>query len=42
MLPPRWQSDMVRWAWSGQFLGLLHGALPEAVILELELLHVAF
>ena len=36
MLPPRWQAEMVRRVWSGQFLGLLHGALSEAVILELE------
>lgn len=36
MLPPPWQSDTVRRAWNGKFLALLHGALPEPVILELE------
>ena len=37
MLPPLWRSprsgDQV---WNGQFLALLHGGLPEPVILELE------
>ena len=36
MLPPPWRSDMVRRMWNGRFLALLHGALPEPVILELE------
>jgi len=37
MLPPPWQSYPVRRMWNGRFLALLHGALPEPVILELEL-----
>ena len=37
MLPPLWQSlDSVDRVWNGKFLALLHGALPEPVILELE------
>jgi hypothetical protein len=36
MLPPSWRSETVRRMWNGQFLALLHGALPEPVILELE------
>ena len=36
MLPPSWQSGMERRAWNGQFLVLLHGSLPEPVILDLE------
>ena len=36
MLPPSWQSEATRRVWNGQFLGLLHGVLPEPVILELE------
>ena len=36
MLPPLWRSDVVQRVWSGQFLALLHGLLPEPVILELE------
>ena len=36
MLPPPWQSYPVRRMWNGRFLVLLHGALPEPVILELE------
>ena len=36
MLPPHWQADPEGRVWSGQFLALLHGALPELVILELE------
>ena len=36
MLPPHWRSEIMRRVWNGQFLGLLHGTLPEAVILELE------
>ena len=36
MLPPAWQSDAVRRVWNGKFLALLHGGLPEPVILELE------
>ncbi|KAF9642270.1 hypothetical protein BDM02DRAFT_3124713 [Thelephora ganbajun] len=35
-LPPRWRSLDTNRTWSGRFLVLLHGALPEAVILELE------
>ena len=35
MLPPHWQSDPVHWRWKGQFLALLHGGPPEAVILDL-------
>ena len=36
MLPPPWQSHTaVRRVWKGQFLALLHGELPEPVILEL-------
>ena len=38
MLPPLWHSrSKVHRVWSGRFLALLHGALPELVILELEL-----
>ena len=36
MLPPPWRSYVVRRMWNGQFLALLHGGLPEPVILELE------
>ena len=36
MLPPAWQSAAVHRMWSGQFLVLLHGWLPEPVILDLE------
>ena len=36
MLPPPWQSDLARRAWNGQFLALLHGSLPEPIILDLE------
>ena len=36
MLPPPWRSPVVQRAWNGQFLALLHGELPEPVILELE------
>ena len=32
-LPHNWKSDG-DWSWGGRFLGLFHGALPEAVILE--------
>ena len=35
ILPPSWQSETVQRVWSGQFLALLHGTLPESVILEL-------
>ena len=36
MLPPPWRSSTaVRRMWKGQFLALLHGELPEPVILEL-------
>ena len=34
MLPPCWQSYMVQRVWRGHFLALLHGGLPEPVILE--------
>ena len=33
-LPHRWRSGFLQRAWSGQFLGLLHGELSEVVILE--------
>ena len=36
MLPPPWQSHPKKRVWNGQFLVLLHGSLPEPVILELE------
>ena len=36
MLPPPWQSHANKRVWNGQFLALLHGSLPEPVILELE------
>ena len=36
MLPPLWQSHRVKRVWNGKFLALLHGGLPELVILELE------
>ena len=37
MLPPLWQcADKVNRVWHGKFLALLHGGLPEPVILELE------
>ena len=36
MLPPPWRSSTVRRVWNDQFLALLHGELPEPVILELE------
>ena len=35
-LPPHWQGDKKVRRWSGNFLALLHGDLPEAVILEIE------
>jgi WD40 repeat protein len=36
-LPPLWQSQFkVYRVWNGKFLALLHGGLPELVILELE------
>jgi len=35
-LPHDWRSDETKRKWSGRFLGLLHGELPEAVILELD------
>ena len=35
MLPPPWRSCAVQRVWSGQFLALLHGTLPQPVILEL-------
>ena len=37
MLPPLWHSRLsVDRVWDGEFLALLHGTLPEPVILELE------
>ena len=36
MLPPPWHSYMENRVWNGQFLALVHGTLPEPVILELE------
>lgn len=36
MLPPPWRSYAVRRTWNGRFLALLHGGLPELVVLELE------
>ena len=36
MLPPSWRSDVGRRVWNGRFLALLHGSLPEPVILDLE------
>ena len=37
MLPPLWRSPLKsRRVWNGKFLALLHSALPELVILELE------
>ena len=37
MLPPIWQSRFkVYRVWNGRFLALLHGGLPEVVVLELE------
>ena len=35
-LPPNWQGSKGERRWSGRFLALLHGGLPEAVILELK------
>ncbi|KAF9644494.1 YVTN repeat-like/Quino protein amine dehydrogenase [Thelephora ganbajun] len=35
-LPLHWRPSGTNGAWSGRFLALLHGTLPEAVILELE------
>jgi WD40 repeat protein len=37
LLPPLWRSGLKQdRVWSGEFLALLHGALPELVVLELE------
>jgi len=36
MLPSPWQSAASRRVWNGRILALLHGALPEPVILELD------
>ena len=36
MLPPPWQSYIVRRVWKGRFLALFHGELAEPIILELE------
>ena len=36
MLPPPWHSYKENRVWNGQFLALVHGTLPEPVILELE------
>jgi len=35
-LPPQWRSEERQRIWGSRFIGLLHGGLPEAVILELE------
>ena len=35
MLPPSWRSETVQRMWNGRFLALLHGTLPEPIILEL-------
>jgi len=35
-LPHDWRSDEMRRRWSGRYLGLLHGELPEPVILEFD------
>ena len=37
MLPSAWQSGMGRQIWNGQFVALVHGTLPEPVILDLGL-----
>jgi len=38
MLPPPWQSwSVLHRVWNGRFLALLHGTLPEPVIMELDL-----
>ena len=37
MLPLSWRSHAVRRVWSGNFVALLHGTLPEPIILELGL-----
>ena len=39
MLPPPWQSYVVRRVWKGRFLALVHGGRSEPVILELEVNH---
>ena len=37
ILPPLWRlGSRIQWKWNGQFLALLHGELPDPVILELE------
>ncbi|KAF9786317.1 hypothetical protein BJ322DRAFT_780761 [Thelephora terrestris] len=36
MLPPPWRSDASLRVWNGHFLALLHGSLPEPVILNFE------
>ena len=35
MLPPPWRSYATQRVWDGQFLALLHGSLPQPVILDL-------
>ena len=40
MLPLPWQSHAIRRVWSGNFVALLHGTLPEPIILELGLRHL--
>ena len=35
LLPPPWRSYAAQRLWNGQFLALLHGSLPQAVILDL-------
>ena len=36
-LPSQWRTKEIYRKWGGQILGLLHGELPEAVILELDM-----
>jgi WD40 repeat protein len=36
MLPPHWQSNGMHQMWNGRILVLLHGALPEPIVLEVE------
>ena len=36
MLPPPWRSFMMRRLWKGEFLALVHGGLPEPVILAFD------
>jgi len=36
MLPPAWQTTVVQRVWKGRFVALIHGGLPDPVILELD------